>query len=330
MLFRRSTDPGPVEEIINPTPTVPPFDHALAAATAALDLVATGVLIADEDLTLRWMNHKATEVLNSIDGDLQKVFGIGAHQLLDGSIHRFHRDPDKVERVLRQQDGFALPHSAEFSFGSVTLRTNINRFVDTDGAEVGYLVSFEDVSELRIQEARAQSLVDQLDEAGTAIEQLNESIAEISANASQAAELAGNAERETSRISGDASDLDSRRAEIDAAIESIDEVAELTQLLALNATIEAARAGETGKGFAVVASEVKNLAVQTAEVTAEIEAKLKANGDAIGQLRADLETVGEQMSKIDNYQTSIAGAVEEQQATASVLADNIRRAARSV
>ena len=110
-----------------------------------LDNVQTNIMIADLDLRLSYLNQKALETLRNIEGEIQSVFGLGVEEILGGSIHRFHRDPQAIEVILK--DPSALPRAATFTFGHVTLETRINRVHNAAGEHTGYVVGWEDVSE---------------------------------------------------------------------------------------------------------------------------------------------------------------------------------------
>src|SRR6185295_17204384 len=74
-------------------------------------------------------------------------------------------------------------------------------------------------------------------------------------------------------------EMGKRANEISGIVDTINLIAERTNLLSLNASIEAARAGDAGRGFAVVAEEIRNLADRSARATSDIAAIIKALQD---------------------------------------------------
>jgi methyl-accepting chemotaxis protein len=158
-------------------------------------------------------------------------------------------------------------------------------------------------------------------------QEMGASIQDISRSANDAARVAAQAVSVAASANATVAKLGESSAEIGNVVKVITSIAEQTNLLALNATIEAARAGAAGKGFAVVASEVKDLAQETAKATEDISRRVDTiQADTEGAVAAIAE-IGDIISKVNDYQLTIASAVEEQTATTNEMNRSIAEAA---
>ena len=175
--------------------------------------------------------------------------------------------------------------------------------------------------------AAAEQVSANVGSVAAAAEELSTSIAEIARSAASASGVANQAvqiAQSTTRTVGQLSESSTKIGEV---LQLITSIAKQTNLLALNATIEAARAGEAGKGFAIVANEVKELAKQTANATDEIAQTVEAiQGDS----KATIEAIGQIddiMGKVNQAQTTIASAVEQQTSTTQEIGRTVSEAA---
>jgi methyl-accepting chemotaxis protein len=113
---------------------------------SCLENVQANVLMADPDFNLIYANSSAVKTLEAIKEQIYEAFGVSNNEIVGGSIHRFHKDPQRIEKILRNPS--ALPHKAEFSFGNVTLEATINSISDSGGMVSGYVVNWEDVTKI--------------------------------------------------------------------------------------------------------------------------------------------------------------------------------------
>jgi methyl-accepting chemotaxis protein len=158
-------------------------------------------------------------------------------------------------------------------------------------------------------------------------EELSASIRQIAQNATDAATVADHGMKVAESTGTTVSDLGQSSKQIADFVKVITSIAEQTNLLALNATIEAARAGEAGKGFAVVAAEVKELARESARTAEEIAALIESNQAQTVSAVAAISDISEIIQSINEHQSTIASAMEEQSSTTNEISRSVTQAA---
>ena len=266
--------------------------------------------------TYRWKPAKLADVLAAVDRAvmLDMDYAISVYQdamldereqrrRLEDSIATFDR---AVGEALASVDG----STAELQRSAGTLR---------ETAQVGA--------------QRAANVASASEEASTnvqtvaaAAEELTTSVVEISRQVARSADTSKRAVDQANETHALVEALSEGAQKIGAVVKLINDIAGQTNLLALNATIEAARAGEAGKGFAVVASEGKSLANQTAKATDDIAAQVSTIQEATAKAVTAIEAIRGTIVGVSEISTSIASAVEEQDAATKEIARNIQQA----
>jgi methyl-accepting chemotaxis protein len=246
------------------------------------------------DLTIRADVRRADEI-----GALATAFN-GFMDALHGVVSRVSDDAERLGAASTQLQGVSA---------------RIGERAQESSAQAGAVSAAADQVSGHVQSVAAGA------------EQMGASIQEIASSAVEAARVAGEAVEAAQAADASVAKLGQSGAEIGDVVKLITAIAGQTNLLALNATIEAARAGDAGRGFGVVAHEVKELALQTAQATEEIGRRIAAIQADTAVAATGIARIGEVVSVINDYQGTIAAAVEQQTSTTQQMSRSVTEAA---
>ena len=176
----------------------------------------------------------------------------------------------------------------------------------------------------------AEEMINSVHSVSAAIEEMNATLNEISKNTQEAHVISDSASNEINKAHEMVVNLKESSDSIGKVVNLITDIADQTNMLALNATIEAASAGDAGKGFAVVANEVKELAKQTQQATDSISTYILEMQEQTNSTVTGISDVAEVIQNLNEINTMISAAVEEQSSTANEISVDVNNVNNAV
>lgn len=140
-------------------------DRAQAQATEtliikqALDVSATSVMIADAEFNIIYMNHSATALMRSREGEISRELpAFKAASLVGSNIDIFHKNPAHQRRMLQElRDSF----KARLDIASLNFNLSATPIRDGSGKFLGAVVEWEDITEQLAKALEDQKIADE-------------------------------------------------------------------------------------------------------------------------------------------------------------------------
>ena len=126
-------------------------------ALEALNVLSNPVMIADNEMVIRFVNDAAYKMFEAIEPDIQQDLPkFQARGVLNKSIDQFHKNPAYQRRLV---SGMLKPHDGKFTIGGKHLEFRATPKFDMDGNLVSIFVEWKDQTELKDAQTQVERLI---------------------------------------------------------------------------------------------------------------------------------------------------------------------------
>ena len=179
------------------------------------------------------------------------------------------------------------------------LMTIRNTAQEIDGGSEQLAKAAMDLAEgCTVQAAKVSKIADEIEKMSVTMKEKSQDANDAVSLSTKAGEVLMTSNSKMEELKDAISEIHKCSDEISTIINSIQNIANQTNLLSLNAAIEAARAGEAGKGFAVVADQVKVLAEQSAQAAGETTKLIEMTVEAVQKGIIITDATAENMNQV--------------------------------
>lgn len=118
----------------------------------AFEGTSAGLMIVDQDFTIRFVNSSVMGLFQKYETQFQKVNdAFSAEDVIGYNMDIFHNMPGRIRELLSDPDN--LPFHVEIPVGNARFSLDINAVTDSEGAQLGCVVEWNDVTTTRMNEA---------------------------------------------------------------------------------------------------------------------------------------------------------------------------------
>lgn len=129
-----------------------------ANIASALKIAQTNVMLADNDMTITYMNDRLVEALRARESDIKQTLPVfSVDSLIGTNVDQFHKKPEHQRSMIAS---LSQPFKTKIHVGEITFSLIASPWINSDGKRLGTVIEWEDITDQLAREAAEKAIAD--------------------------------------------------------------------------------------------------------------------------------------------------------------------------